>query len=292
MYAESADGKPLLHGAKSLAPGAAGADAFVVCARTGGGTLGLFLVEADAPGLTVDARTLYDGRHAASLVFEGVSGTLLADAGEAQMVQLIDHVMDRVAIAHCAETMGTMAQALDITQAPRFQAWLDSLGRLDIFVANVSALSGDWDAALHTDIRATVSTTEAAVPFLQRSPHGALTYIGSKAGALAAPNSAAYGAAKAAMAHYMKSLALRLLPGVRVNTVSPGDTLFEGGLWDRVCVQEPGTFEKVLQRNAMKRLATPEEIARVVAFVSSPAASFVAGANWYVDGGSVNHVQF
>jgi NAD(P)-dependent dehydrogenase (short-subunit alcohol dehydrogenase family) len=85
---------------------------------------------------------------------------------------------------------------------------------------------------------------------------------------------------------------LRLLPGVRVNTVSPGDTLCEGGLWDRVRTQDPGTYGKVLQRNPMQRLATPEEIARVVAFVSSPAASFVAGANWYVDGGSVNHVQF
>lgn len=184
------------------------------------------------------------------------------------------------------------AQALDITQAASFQAWLASLGQFDIFVANVSALSGDWTATLHTDIRATVDTTEAALPFLQRSPHGALTYIGSKAGALAAPNAAAYGAAKAAMAHYMKSLALRLLPGVRVNTVSPGDTLCEGGLWDRVRTQDPGTYEKVLQRNPMQRLATPEEIAHVVAFVSSPAASFVAGANWYVDGGSVNHVQF
>jgi NAD(P)-dependent dehydrogenase (short-subunit alcohol dehydrogenase family) len=46
-----------------------------------------------------------------------------------------------------------------------------------------------------------------------------------------------------------------------------------------------------VERNPMKRLAGPEEIARVVAFVSSPAASFVAGANWYVDGGSVGHVQ-
>ncbi|HET7865819.1 MAG TPA: SDR family oxidoreductase [Burkholderiaceae bacterium] len=184
------------------------------------------------------------------------------------------------------------AHALDITQTASFQAWLTSLDRFDIFVANVSALSGDWTAAMDTDIRATVDTSEAALPFLQRSPHGALTYIGSKAGALAAPNSSAYGAAKAAMAHYMKSLALRLLPGVRVNTVSPGDTLCEGGLWDRVRAQEPGTYEKVLQRNPMQRLATPEEVARVVAFVSSPAASFVAGANWYVDGGSVNHVQF
>jgi 3-oxoacyl-[acyl-carrier protein] reductase len=184
------------------------------------------------------------------------------------------------------------AQAVDVTQTGALQAWLDSLSRIDIFVANVSALSNNWDACLQTDVQATMAGAELAVPFLQHSPHGALTYIGSKAGALAAPRSAAYGAAKAAMAHYMKSLALRLLPSVRVNTVSPGDTLCEGGLWDRVRTQEPGAYAQVLQRNPMQRLATPDEIARVVAFISSPAASFVAGANWYVDGGSVNHVQF
>nr|WP_316641949.1 SDR family oxidoreductase [uncultured Roseateles sp.] len=183
------------------------------------------------------------------------------------------------------------AQAVDVTDTAQFQAWLAGLGGFDIFVANVSALSGDWAAALATDIRATVDATEAALPWLQRSPHGALTYIGSKAGSLAAPNSAAYGAAKAAMAHYMKSLSARLLPAVRVNTVSPGDTLFDGGLWDRVRRDEPEVYQKVLQRNPTQRLATAEEVARVVAFVSSPAASFVAGANWYIDGGSVQHVQ-
>jgi len=77
-----------------------------------------------------------------------------------------------------------------------------------------------------------------------------------------------------------------------VNTVSPGDTLFEGGLWDQERKNNPENFKTVVQRNPLGRLATPEEIARVVAFISSPSASFVAGANWYVDGNSTNHVQF
>lgn len=184
------------------------------------------------------------------------------------------------------------ARALDIADQEQFIAWLESLASFDIFIPNVSALSADWDASIQTDIGATVAAVEAAVPYLLRSSHAAITYIGSKAGSLSAPSSAAYGAAKAAMAHYMKSLSARLLPSIRVNTVSPGDTLFEGGLWDRVRLQESENFERVLNRNPMRRLATPEEIARVVAFISSPAASFVAGANWYVDGGSVSHVQF
>ena len=115
--AEFVDGGWTLNGAKGLAPGAAGADAFVSCARTGAGTLGLFLVGAQATGLTVEARALYDGRHAASLKFAGVTGAhLLTDGTDAEVLQLINYVMDRVAVVHGAEVVGTMAQSLDITR--------------------------------------------------------------------------------------------------------------------------------------------------------------------------------
>ncbi len=181
--------------------------------------------------------------------------------------------------------------ALDVGDTLRLTQWFAELGPFDIFIPNVSALSGNWDDAIATDMRATSASTEAALPLMAGSAHGAITYIGSKAGSLAAPGSAAYGAAKAAMAHYMKSLALQLLPAIRVNTVSPGDTLAEGGIWDRVRLNDAEKYQKVVSRNPMGRLASAEEVARVVAFVSSPAASFVAGANWYVDGGSVAHVQ-
>jgi len=180
---------------------------------------------------------------------------------------------------------------LDVADTPAFQAWLNDIGPIDVFVPAVSALALDWDTTLAIDIKATVALTEAVIPQLSRSEHAAITYIGSKASSLAAPGSSSYGAAKAAMAHYMKSLSVRLLPSVRVNTVSPGDTLSEGGLWDKVKRDEPKRYLSVVQRNPMRRLATPDEIARVVAFISSPAASFVSGANWYVDGGSTLHVQ-
>ena len=197
------------------------------------------------------------------------------------------------ALARVADLPGDVqAKAVDVTDHVNFAKWIETLSAFDIFIPNVSALSADWKESLQTDIQATVDATEAAIPILMRSSHGTITYIGSKAGSLAAPQSAAHGAGKAAVAHYMKSLALRLMPTVRVNTVSPGDTLSAGGLWDQVRLSDPEIFETVVQRNPLKRLATPDEVARVVAFVSSPAASFVAGANWYVDGGSTNHVQF
>ena len=182
--------------------------------------------------------------------------------------------------------------ALDIANTTSYLAWLESLGEIDILVANASAISTDWRTSIDTDIQGTVSTTEATLPYLYRSNSAAITYVGSKIASLPAPDAAAYGAAKAAMAHYMKSLAWRVLPGIRVNTVSPGDTWFPGCIWQRMQTAEPHRFDAVLARNPMRRLATVEEVARVVAFVSSPAASFVAGVNWYVDGGSVGHVQF
>ena len=184
------------------------------------------------------------------------------------------------------------ARALDIRAGTEFKAWLETLGSFDIFIPNASAISIDWDVSIETDIRATVATTEAALVHLAQSPAAAITYVGSKAASLPSPNAASYGAAKAAMAHYMKSMAVRLLPSIRVNTVSPGDTAFPGSVWDSMRENDPSKFQCVVARNPMGRLATPDEIARVVAFISSPVASFVAGANWYVDGGAIGHVQF
>lgn len=190
------------------------------------------------------------------------------------------------------ETDRVHGAVVDVTDREALQPWLQHVGALDLFVPNVSALSSDWGASLQVDVQATVDLTEQLIPRLQASPCGAITFIGSKASSLAAPNSPSYGAAKAAVTHYMKSLSWRLAPAVRVNVVSPGDTWVEGGFWNRVRDEDPDAYARALARNPLGRLATPEEIARVVAFVSSPAASFVTGANWVVDGGSGAHVQF
>ena len=128
---------------------------------------------------------------------------------------------------------------------------------------------------------------------LKQSEHGSIVYISSMAGIIGTPQVPAYGAAKAAMTHYMKTLSMMLVSdGVRVNVVAPGDIITEGNVWDRVRINKPDMFKEVLKRNPRGRLGSPQEIANVVTFVASPMGSLVNGTHIVVDGGSTTHVHF
>ncbi|MEM8497984.1 MAG: SDR family oxidoreductase [Pseudomonadota bacterium] len=194
-----------------------------------------------------------------------------------------------------------IGSAVDVNNQQDFQQWVDSvaaeLGGIDIFVANVTGGAPPtgktvWENAVSADILGTVGGIDAALPRLKESSHGAIVYISSMAGIIATPSLPAYGAAKAAMNHYMKTLAKTLVnEGVRVNTVSPGDIITEGNVWDRIRINKPELFAQVLQRNPRGSLGTPEEIARVVSFIASPMASLVNGAHIVVDGCSTDHIH-
>ena len=220
-------------------------------------------------------------------------------AGEGCNVAICSRNQDKVdaMLARLEPLPGrAIGHALDVSDRDAFQPWVDQVvaefGGLDIFVPNVSALSRDWGEMVNTDILGTVSEVEIVQPHLVESGQGSIVYISSIAGLVGVPPLAAYGAAKAAMSHYMKSLSMKLVKrGVRVNAVAPGDILFPGGVWDRVQQNDPEEFKRVLKRNPMGRLGTPQEIANTVAFLASPAASFITGSQVVADGGNTLHVQ-
>lgn len=169
--------------------------------------------------------------------------------------------------------------------------WLASVGHFDISIPNVSAMSADWPDCIDLNINTTVAMTEAAMEGMAHSENATITYVGSKAATYATPGFESYGATKAAMVHYMKSLSQRAAGKVRVNTVSPGDTFVDGGFWDDMKKSAPEVYEATMQSNPMKRFCTPEEVASAVVFVSSPRASFINGAHLVVDGGATVHVH-
>ncbi len=195
-----------------------------------------------------------------------------------------------------------MGEAVDVTDEPALRRWVasagETLGGIDILVANVSALvmgtaSDDWRQGLETDVLGTVHAVEAARPFLERSGAGAIVGISSTAALEVYGGVRSYSSIKAAVIAYMASLSQELAPvGIRANTVSPGSIYFEGGVWDLARQHAPERYRQMLARNPFGRMGRPEEVAHAVAFLASPAASFITGANLVVDGGLTRRIQY
>ncbi len=102
-----------------------------------------------------------------------------------------------------------------------------------------------------------------------------------------------YGTFKAALIHYTQGLAFQLAgKGIRANTVSPGNTYFEGGVWHRIKEGNTALYDMALGLNPTGRMGTPQEMANAVTFLASPAASFITGTNLVVDGALTRGVQF
>jgi 3-oxoacyl-[acyl-carrier protein] reductase len=173
-----------------------------------------------------------------------------------------------------------------------------ALGGLDILVANVSALAVEdneaaWQKAFDTDMMHTVRSVNAALPYLEKSKFPAIVIVSSVSGREVDFTGPAYGAFKAALIHYSQRLAFQLAPKmIRVNAVSPGNTYFEGGVWQHIEKNLPDLFAEAMALNPTGRMATPEEIGRGIVFLASPASSFTTGTNLVIDGALTRGVQY
>lgn len=192
-------------------------------------------------------------------------------------------------------------QALDVADAAAVAGWVKAsakaLGGVDILVCNVSALAvqddvESWKKAFDVDLMHSVTSVDAAMPFLERSKAASITFISSVSGREVDFTAHAYGAFKAALVHYAQTLAVKLAPkGIRANVVSPGNIYFEGGIWQWVEQNNPELFSKALSLNPTGRMGKPEEIARGTVFLASPASSFTMGTNLVIDGSLTRGVQ-
>ena len=192
-------------------------------------------------------------------------------------------------------------QALDVSDGPSLKSWVESaagsLDGLDIVVANVSALAinndeESWLQGFEVDMMHSVRMVEAAMPWLEKSTAASIVTVSSVSGREIDFAAGPYGAFKAALLHYTQGLANQLaVKGIRANSVSPGNTYFDGGVWQQIEQGDPDFFAQALALNPTGRMANPEEIARAVVFLASPAASFIMGTNLVVDGALTRGVQ-
>ena len=219
-----------------------------------------------------------------------------------------DGVAERVEALTAELAPGAVAwgSAVDLGDHDAVRAWVraagERLGGIDVVVSNASALGGPpdtiekWRKVFEIDVLGAVALVEEAMPFLEASDAAAIVqmstitaveYHGYPGG------TRSYGALKASLLNWVSQLAIELAPkGIRANAVSPGPIFIADGSWGGIEKRNPEYFEANRAHHPSGRLGTPEEVANVVAFLASPAASWVTGENVVVDGGFTRRVAF
>jgi 3-oxoacyl-[acyl-carrier protein] reductase len=190
--------------------------------------------------------------------------------------------------------VGDLTETGDIRRA--HQEAVERWGGIDVLVCNVGSGTGrsgwnltseDWSKVLEINLWSSIRLVEVFLPAMVAARRGSVVFVGSIAGLESFGAPLPYSAAKAALERFSKDLARQVArDGVRVNIVSPGNILFQGGSWQRkLDVDASGVAAMISREVPMDRFGKPEEIGAAAAFLASDRAAFITGASLVVDGG-------
>jgi 3-oxoacyl-[acyl-carrier protein] reductase len=194
----------------------------------------------------------------------------------------------------------------DLAKAGEPERLIAEAGEVDVLVNNVGVAyqrtfeevtDDQWDELWDLNVMSYVRTIRAVLPGMKTRRSGVIVNVSSTAGKRPSASMPDYSVTKAAVLSLSRLIAdVYAKDGVRCNAVTPGPTateawLGEGGLADQQAERSGKTRDEVLAAvgagRPLGRLAEPEEIAAVVAFLCSPRAGYVTGAAWSADGGTV-----
>ena len=166
-------------------------------------------------------------------------------------------------------------------------------GRLDVLVSNAGIFKAapflevsesDFDEVLRVNLKGAFLVGQAAARVMKEKGGGAIVHMSSVNAVMAIPEIASYNVSKGGLNQLTRAMALALADdGIRVNAVAPGTIATE--LASKAVLTSDDARNKILGRTPMKRLGNPSEVAHVVAFLASDAASYITGEVITVDGG-------
>ena len=173
---------------------------------------------------------------------------------------------------------------------------LSTFGRVDILVNNAGidlaaaipdTTEAEWDHLMAVNLKGVYLVSRAVLSVMRRQHEGVIVNIASELGVVGGSEIAAYSASKGGVVQLTKCMAIdHAADGIRVNCVAPGPVATP--LLEAIIARSPcpdAERERIISKTLLKRLARPEEIANVIAFVASNGASFMTGAVVVVDGG-------
>ncbi len=177
----------------------------------------------------------------------------------------------------------------------------ERFGRVDCLVNNVGGTDiraldeltdDDWQASFELNLMSAVRATRAALPGMRERRQGSIVNVSSTAAKRPSAGMPDYSVLKAGMLSFSRLVAdLYAKEGIRCNAVTPGPTATGAWLGDGGLADQQGERDEVLAKvgagRPLGRLAQPEEIAAVIVFLLSERASYVTGAAWSADGGTV-----
>ncbi|HEX5469475.1 MAG TPA: SDR family NAD(P)-dependent oxidoreductase [Gaiellaceae bacterium] len=222
-------------------------------------------------------------------------------AAEGARVALFDR--DAEALDAAAGSLGgdetALALAVDVTDEEAVgrgvEAVLAETGRIDVLVNNAGIYPhfpfeeltfADWRSVLATNLDSVYLCSHAVYPGMRERGYGRIVNVSSATFFIGYPGLSAYVASKGGIVGFTRALASEAGPhGITVNAVTPGLIATEGVVGG----EEAGLFDEIVPDQAVGRRGEPEDIAEAIAYLASPAASFITGQTVNVDGGHRYH---
>jgi len=221
---------------------------------------------------------------------------IAGEGGHVAVIDIDEKGAQRVAEECAAAGVQTQALRADVSDETDIETAISKVlsrfNKLDLLVSNAGiegamrdfgeTTAAEWDRVMAVNVRGAFLTVRACLPTLRSQKSGAIVLTASNYGFVATPHTTAYCTSKGAVNALGRALAVELVPdGIRVNCVCPGNV--DTPMFDRALEMQEADPAAV--KAAVGRMAKPEEIASVIAFLLSDDASYMTGAQVMIDYG-------